>query len=173
MTSYAVLLRGVNVGGRTLKMAEVREALAEGGFPAARTVLASGNVLLDSAADAAQVGPAVESILTERFGYRARVLVRSIQELAEIVADYPFDTDESSHHPYVVFCRSAAVLDDLREVLTAIDETERIAPGADVLYWELPRGRSLDTAVAKVLARARYKEDTTTRNLRTLRRLLP
>lgn len=173
MTSYVVLLRGVNVGGRTLKMAEVRAALADGGFPAARTVLASGNVLLDSAADAAQVGFAVEGILTERFGYQARVLVRSTGELMQIVADYPFYADESTHHPYVVFCRSPKVLGELLEELTEVDSTERIAPGKELLYWECPRGSSLDTTVSKVLARARYKADVTTRNLRTLRRMLP
>lgn len=172
VTDYVVLLRGVNVGGRTLKMADVRAALAEGGFPGARTVLASGNVLLTSERDAATVGTAVEQILTERFGYQAWVLVRSTAELAQLVADYPFQTDESSHHPYVVFCRSADVLDGLRAQLTP-DGRERIAPGAGVLYWETPRGSSLDTAVAKELARARYKADVTTRNLRTLRRLLP
>ena len=172
MTGYVVLLRGVNVGGRTLKMAEVRAALADGGYPGARTVLASGNVLLDSEDDAAQVGSAVEGVLTERFGYQAWVLVRTAGELAQLVADYPFDTDETSHHPYVVFCRSRQVLDELGEVLAETSDDERIAPGTDVLYWECPRGSSLETKASKVLARARYKRDVTTRNLRTLRKLL-
>ncbi len=173
MTDHVVLLRGVNVGGRTLTMADVRAALAEGGFPGARTVLASGNVLLSSEHDTATVGSAVEQILTERFGYQARVLVRTAEQLAQVVADYPFDTDESTHHPYVVFCRSAEVLDSLRAELTELDPAERIASGGDVLYWQTPRGRSLDTPVAKTLARARYTAEVTTRNLRTLRRLLP
>ena len=173
MTSYVVLLRGVNVGGRRLKMAEVRAALADGGFPAARTVLASGNVLLDSEDDAARVGSAVENILTERFGYPARVLVRSSEELAQIVADYPFDTDETTHHPYVVFCRGPEVLAELRAQLTEVDAAEQIAPGAGLLYWECPRNTSVDTPVAKELARARYTDDVTTRNLRTVRKLLP
>ena len=173
MTSYVVLLRGVNVGGRTLKMAEVRAALGDGGFPGVRTVLASGNVLLDSEGDAAQVASAVESILTEQFGYPARVLVRSSEQLVQIVADYPFDTDETSHHPYVVFCRGPEVLAELRAQLSEVDDFERIVSGASLLYWECPRGTSVDTPVAKVLARARYAEDVTTRNLRTLRKLLP
>ncbi|WP_245542881.1 DUF1697 domain-containing protein [Ruania albidiflava] len=173
VTDYVVLLRGVNVGGRTLKMADVRAALAEGAFPGARTVLASGNVLLASERDAATVGSAVEQILTERFGYQAWVLVRSTAQLAQVVADFPFETDEATHHPYVVFCRSAEVLAALREELTETDPAERIAPGDAVLYWQTPRGSSLDTPVAKTLARARYTADVTTRNLRTLRRLLP
>ena len=173
VTDYVVLLRGVNVGGRTLKMADVRAALAEGAFPGARTVLASGNVLLASERDAATVGSAVEQILTERFGYQAWVLVRSTAQLAQVVADFPFETDEATHHPYVVFCRSAEVLAALQAELTETDPAERIAPGDAVLYWQTPRGSSLDTPVAKTLARARYTADVTTRNLRTLRRLLP
>ena len=48
MTRYAAFLRGVNVGGVNLKMAEVAKALEEAGFTNVRTILASGNVLLES-----------------------------------------------------------------------------------------------------------------------------
>ncbi len=37
------------------------------------------------------------------------------------------------------------------------------------LYWNPPKGMTLDTPFSKVLSRARYKATTTTRNLRTLR----
>ncbi|MCK5755877.1 MAG: DUF1697 domain-containing protein, partial [Mycobacterium sp.] len=55
MTRYAAFLRGVNVGGVTLKMAALTQALEAAGFTGVRTILASGNVLLDSEADAAAV----------------------------------------------------------------------------------------------------------------------
>ena len=48
MTRYAAFLRGVNVGGVNLKMADVAKAFSEAGFDKVRTILASGNVLLDS-----------------------------------------------------------------------------------------------------------------------------
>ena len=44
MTSYAVFLRGINVGGINIKMAALREALQAAGFQDAGTLLASGNV---------------------------------------------------------------------------------------------------------------------------------
>ena len=50
MTKYAAFLRGVNVGGVNLKMAEVAAALTDAGFNNVRTILASGNVLLESSA---------------------------------------------------------------------------------------------------------------------------
>ncbi|WP_142395162.1 DUF1697 domain-containing protein, partial [Mycobacterium avium] len=39
MTEYAAFLRGVNVGGVNLKMADVKKALTDAGFTAVRTVL--------------------------------------------------------------------------------------------------------------------------------------
>ena len=75
MTRYAAFLRGVNVGGVNLKMADVAAALTDAGFSEVRTVLASGNVLLESPADAAAVRTKAEAALRERFGYPAWVLV--------------------------------------------------------------------------------------------------
>ncbi|RYF59021.1 MAG: pyridoxamine 5-phosphate oxidase, partial [Comamonadaceae bacterium] len=49
---------------------------------------------------------------------------------------------------------------------------ERLQRGKGVLYWQCPRGESLDTPVAKLLAKVRYKSSTTTRNLRTVEKLL-
>ncbi|HEY9264256.1 MAG TPA: DUF1697 domain-containing protein, partial [Mycobacterium sp.] len=55
MTRYAAFLRGVNVGGVNLKMAAVAQALEAAGFGDVKTILASGNVLLDSRAGVATV----------------------------------------------------------------------------------------------------------------------
>src|SRR5699024_8352522 len=123
VTDYVVLLRGVNVGGRTLKMADVRAALAEGAFPGARTVLASGNVLLASERDAATVGTAVEQILTERFGYQAWVLVRSTAQLAQVGGRLPV-RDRRGHPPPV-----RGVLPQRRGARGAAGRAHRDRPG--------------------------------------------
>ncbi|WP_089771701.1 DUF1697 domain-containing protein [Ruania alba] len=176
MRTQVVLLRGVNVQGTTMTMADLRATLDAAGFPGARTVLASGNVILADDRPGEQIRELVEVALRDRFGYDAWVQVVEQDELARIAADYPFDTDESTHHPYVVFCRDAGALAALQETVHGpperADDVERVAAGERVLYWETPKGRSLDTPIAKVLARKRFKADTTTRNLRTVRKLL-
>ena len=49
MTTYIALLKGINVGGnRRLPMADLKAALTEAGFEDVRTILASGNVVLDA-----------------------------------------------------------------------------------------------------------------------------
>ncbi|HAP91240.1 MAG TPA: pyridoxamine 5-phosphate oxidase, partial [Arthrobacter bacterium] len=40
MNSYAVFLRGINVGGINIKMADLKDALASSGFAGVRTLLA-------------------------------------------------------------------------------------------------------------------------------------
>ena len=49
MTRYIALLRGVNVGGVTVKSADLAEVFRDLGFTEVRTVLASGNVVFDAA----------------------------------------------------------------------------------------------------------------------------
>jgi|SRR5699024_167032 len=173
MASFIVLLRGVNVGGITIRMADLCRRLSQGDFAAVRTVLASGNVLVETELPSAEVTEQVQQILRESYGYDAWVQVLTPDMLARIERQYPFHTDESTHQPYVVFCRSQEVLEELCADLPPDQpELEQVAPGESCLYWQVPKGQSVHTPVAKLLARARYKADTTTRNLRTVRRLL-
>lgn len=173
MTSYVVLLRGVNVGGVTIRMADLRDRLRAGGFPAARTVLASGNVLLEADLDAEEVQSCVQQILREGYGYDAWVQVLRPARLRHLAEEYPFPTDAPERQPYVVFCRDRAVLEDVWAALpSTAPALEQVARGPSCLYWLVAKGHSVKSPVAKVLARPRYKADTTTRNLRTVRRLL-
>jgi uncharacterized protein (DUF1697 family) len=50
MTRYAAFLRGVNLGKRTVKSAELKAAFEAMGFADVKTLLASGNVLFDARA---------------------------------------------------------------------------------------------------------------------------
>lgn len=98
MTRYAAFLRGVNVGGVNLKMAAVAQALEAAGFGDVKTILASGNVLLDSRAGVAAVRRTAEQALRDEFGYDAWVLAYDLDTLAEISAAYPFEREVDGHH---------------------------------------------------------------------------
>ncbi|MCV7443521.1 pyridoxamine 5-phosphate oxidase [Mycobacterium paraense] len=169
MTKYAAFLRGVNVGGVNLKMAEVATALTEAGFANVRTILASGNVLLDSSAGTAgvtQVRKKAEATLRERFGYDAWVLVYDLQAVRAVVDAYPFEREVDGYQSYVTFVADPAVLDELAALGAGPDE--KIARGDGVVYWQVPKGGTLDSTIGKTMGKARYKSSTTTRNLRTL-----
>jgi len=170
MTRYAAFLRGVNVGGINIKMADLARVLTDTGFDNVRTILASGNALLDSASDADGVRETAERALREAFGYEAWVLVYDVEQLAQISAAYPFEREVENHHSYVTFVSDPAVLDELAALPPG--PGEKVRRGDGVLYWQVPRSATLDSAIGKTMGKKRYKSSTTTRNLRTLDKVL-
>lgn len=181
------LLRGVNVGGRTIPMADLRAAVSATGARAVRTVLASGNVLLDVAADAdlASLRATLEEKISTTFGYDAHLVLLPLRLAAALAEAVPWPDDESAHG-YVVVSTDPGLLAEAAASAAASEPPtespeEWCAPsailtgelesvGVDALLWRCPRGSSLSTPLAKVLSRARFRP-ATTRNVRTLRRL--
>jgi len=172
VTRYAAFLRGVNVGGVNLKMAAVADALTAAGFTNVKTVLASGNVLLDSKASVTTVRTKAEAALRETFGYDAWVLAYDLAAVAAISAAYPFEREVDGHHSYVTFVTDAAVLDELAELAAEATPDELIERGKGVIYWQVPRTGTLNTTIGKTMGKKRYKSSTTTRNLRTIDKVL-
>jgi uncharacterized protein (DUF1697 family) len=172
VTRYAAFLRGVNVGGINLKMADVAKAFEEAGFESVRTVLASGNVLLDARSDVAAVRKKAEKALRDKFGYDAWVLAYRIDTVAAISQNFPFEREVEGHHSYVTFVTDEKVLDELAELAKQAGPHEKIQRGQGVLYWQVPKTGTLDTTIGKTMGKKRYKSSTTTRNLRTLDKVL-
>jgi uncharacterized protein (DUF1697 family) len=172
MTRFAAFLRGVNVGGVNLKMAEVATALTDAGFTEVRTILASGNVLLKSSSTVAAVRKKAEAALRERFGYDAWVLAYTIDTVRDIDDAYPFEREVDGYQSYVTFVTDAAVLDELAALAGQAGSDEKISRGVGVIYWQVPRGSTLDSTIGKTMGKPRYKSSTTTRNLRTLAKVL-
>lgn len=172
MTRYAAFLRGVNVGGVNLKMAEVAKALTDAGFTEVRTILASGNILLDSRAGVDAVRKKAEKALRERFGYEAWVLAYDLDTLGTVSANFPFEREVDGQHSYVTFVTDEKVLDELAELAADAGPNEKIQRGEGVIYWQVPNKGTLDTTIGKTMGKKRYKSSTTTRNLRTVEKVL-
>jgi uncharacterized protein (DUF1697 family) len=172
MSRYALFLRGVNVGGVNLKMAEVARALTDAGFANVRTILATGNVLLESSAGTGAVRKKAEAALRDAFGYEAWVLVYGIDAVRDIVQAYPFEREVDGYQSYVTFVADSAVLDELAALGEDAGPDEKIRRGDGVIYWQAPKGGTLDSTIGKTMGKPRYKSSTTTRNLRTLEKVL-
>lgn len=175
MTQYIALLRGVNVGGITVKSAELRSLFEELGFDEVRTVLASGNVVFETTAAAASgtLKRRIEQALRDRFGYDAWIVLVTHEQVEQVVEAFPFDASDAARQPWVVFGSDEAVLDELVTSAGEPDpDVDPIARGDGVVYWNPVKGTTVQTPFAKLLARPRFKPTTTNRNLRTLVKLL-
>ena len=117
MTSYIALLRGVNVGGITVKSAELRELFDGLGFEGVRTVLASGNVVFETTKREAHAAlkRRIERALADRFGYDAWIVLVTRAELERAIDAFPFDADDARRQPWVIFASEPAVVDELLE----------------------------------------------------------
>lgn len=170
---HLVLLRGINVGGINIKMADLRSALTDAGFDNVRTVLATGNVALSSTESGSVLKKSIEATLSESFGYEAWVIVLDAPTMRAIVDSYPFDAEHEGWHPYVIFGNNPDHLGELADIAGSLDPTlEQLAPGDGVVYWEVVKGNTTDSVVGKFTSKAKYKPTTTTRNLRTLHKML-
>jgi uncharacterized protein (DUF1697 family) len=168
---WVALLRGVNVGGRTIKMAEVRTALEKAGFENVETVLQSGNVRFDSADGRAPLQDRLERMLRERFGYDAKVQVVEREQLSKIIDAYPFGKADVSQHDYVIFLERGLERELAAENVELGDQ-ERVAAGNGVVYWRVDKGSTLKTNFAKLLTKSKYRDFSTNRNLNTLHKLV-
>ena len=115
-----------------------------------------------------------ESALRETFGYEAWVILVTVEELQGIVEAFPFSEGDAGKQPYVMFLADPKALDDLLSVQDQLDASvDRLQPGDGVLYWEVTKGETLNSVFGKHSAKPKFKALTTTRNMRTLRKLLP
>jgi uncharacterized protein (DUF1697 family) len=167
MKSYVVFLRGINVGGRIIKMADLKVCLERCGLNNVKTVLQSGNVVFESDKTEAQLKSLIEQTLTKTFSYPAKVQVLSIERLNKIIKAYPFKTKEG-YHSYVIFIENGLEKDLAQGKSGLDDKLEQVAAGQGVVYWQVERGQTLKSTFGKVLSKSKYKEFNTNRNLNTL-----
>ncbi|MCI0658634.1 MAG: DUF1697 domain-containing protein [Acidobacteria bacterium] len=92
MTTYAALLRGINVGGhRAMSMKPLARTFEALGFKNVRTLLASGNVLFRAPATSrARLVAKIEAGLKKAFGGEIYVIVRTQDELQALADLNPF-----------------------------------------------------------------------------------
>jgi uncharacterized protein (DUF1697 family) len=136
-------------------------------------VLASGNVLLTAEEDdPAAIAAGVSTVIHDRFGFDVAVIAVSLDLVREAVDEYPFDR-EQDRHAYVVFADEDAALADLVDAAAAVDgDEEQVRPGEGVVYWDVPKGRTLDSPFGKRFGRWQRSGAVTTRNINTLEKIL-
>ena len=90
--TYIALLRGINVGGHNIKMAQLRGLFEEMGLTNVRSYIQSGNVFFDTAdKDAPALRSTIEQHLRSALGYDVPASLRTIDQLEQVLAQDPFN----------------------------------------------------------------------------------
>lgn len=170
---HIALLRGINLGpNRRVAMADLRDLLTAAGYGDVQTYLQSGNVLLSSDSAAQQLGAELEQRLRAGLALDVAVVVRSREELADVVARNPLAGIAGDPKRYQVSFLSAA-LDPVRaaELAAVARAPERvIVSGREIYAWH-PSGVG-QSALAKLLSDRRLGVPATARNWNTITKLL-
>ena len=170
MTTYVALLRGVNVGGRIIKMADLKLCFEKAGFQNVRTVLQTGNVIFESERDVDDLRPKIEKLLEDTYKYPAKAQVLPVDALREIIAANPFADAPENYQQYVIFFDGGLERDFVNET-NGLDK-EEVSAGKGVAYWKVEKGMTLKSSRGMLLSKPKYRTANTNRNTKTLKRIV-
>jgi uncharacterized protein (DUF1697 family) len=162
LSAYVALLRAVNVGGRQLKMDELKRIATELGYDSPRTYIASGNLLFVSAKSEATVKRELEAAIAEHMGKPVEVMVRTAREMSEVVAANPF-AKEASNLTVAIFFDDAPRQQVIGSAKNVADE--RLALGTREIYGHYPSGQG------RSKLKLGTKAPSTARNMNTVAKL--
>jgi uncharacterized protein (DUF1697 family) len=173
MTRYIAFLRAVNVGGRTVKMDELRTLFAGMGFTGAVTFIASGNVIfaVDNP-DATALQSYIEGELKQALGYAVATFLRTDAEVAAIARYEPFPAPVLAaagalNVAFLAEPLSAAEEQLLMTLKTAIDDFH--VHGREV-YW-LCQTKQSESTFSNTRFERTLRKQTTLRGINTVRKL--
>ena len=172
VTSHIALLRAVNVGGRKLLMAELRQLAADLGLEAPRTLIQSGNLVFGSALGDADLESLLERETLARLGLATEFVVRGPEEWRDLIAANPHAAmarDDPSHLMVMVL-KSPPGETELGALKAWIPGREVVEAVGRQLYITYPDGAG-DTKLTNAAIERRLGVRGTSRNWNTVTKL--
>lgn len=171
---YLALLRGVNVGGKSLlRMSELKEALEAAGLAEVRTFIQSGNVLFAGPRRATTgLARQIEATIEKRFAMRVEVTVFTAAEWEAVVQRAPKWWGKSAEwkHNLLALLPETTPQDVIAAMGALKPEIERVAVGPRVVYQSMSRDLFGRTSSGKLPSHPIYRR-ITVRNFNTTQKL--
>jgi uncharacterized protein (DUF1697 family) len=173
MTTYAALLRGINLGSHAkIKMLDLRQIFLDLGYTAVQTYLQSGNVVFTTDdADAAHVARAIEQRITHELDLTVPVLLRSQADLETVCGNNPFLKHKADPAAlYVTFLDAEPHPEQLASIDPDMGGADEFSAAGRELYLHCPGGYGR-TKLNNNFFERRLKLGATTRNWKTVTKL--
>lgn len=168
---YTAFLRGINVKGTAMKMADVCAVFLNAGMEDVSSVLATGNIVFSSQRDQFELKTFLEKHLSDHFNYEAFVFIKTEKDITEICSRNPFTKSEDLHT--YVFIGSNEIAEILLEEFSNSlkKENEKAEIVEHIFYWQIQKGNTLDSSFGKILGRKALKSKMTSRNINTIEKI--
>jgi uncharacterized protein (DUF1697 family) len=172
LTSRIALLRAVNVGGRKVLMAELRQLAADLGLEAPRTLIQSGNLVFGSALGDEALEALLERETLVRLGVATDFIVRSPEEWRDLIAANPHHemAKNDPSHLMVMALKSPPGEAELDALKAWIPGRELIEAVGRQLYITYPDGAG-DSKLTNTAIERRLGVRGTSRNWNTVGKL--
>lgn len=171
---YVAFLRGINVGGHRVEMAELRRLFEALKLADVSTFIASGNVLFAAReSNTAALEARIERQLARALGYEVDTFLRTPAELTAVAAHRPFgdaDMEAPGHTIHVAFLREAPGEEEARNLLSFRSEKDDFQVHGREYFW-LVRGKTMESLVSWQRVGKLFRAKSTARNISTVRKL--
>lgn len=169
---YCAFLRGVNVKGTNMKMADVCQVFKDAGMENTVSVLASGNIVFSSGKTTNELKQILEKAMSEHFSYEAFIFIKSQQEIENFWSSNPFEKNEDLHS--YTFVGNEGIENILMQEFENATKTENEDAKIvnNIFYWQVPKGNTLDSTFGKILGKKSLKDQFTSRNINTFEKIL-
>ncbi len=175
MITYVSMIRGINVGGKKIKMDKLKELYRSLDFKDIKTYIQSGNVIFESTeSDPIKLSHKIEKKISEIFGFDVKVLIRTKNEMMNVINGNPFKI-EDLNHIYVTFLSavpSEKLINDLDDIIDKdiANKSDKYNIIEKEIYLFLPNGYG-KTRLNNNFFEKKLEISATTRNWRTVNRL--
>ena len=165
LTTYLVLFRGINVGGKNkVPMVVLRALLTDLGFRHVRTYIQSGNAILQSELKAEAIARRIEEAMPGRFALDTsviRVLVLSRAEIEAAIDKRPkgFGDRPDTYHSDAIFLIGVNVA----EAMLAFSPKEGVDvvwPGDGLIYSQRLSAQRTESRLNRVMSSPLYRSMT-------------
>lgn len=165
VVAYVVLLRGINVGGKNkVPMAPLRALLEDLGFSNVTTYIASGNVILNSDRQPAEIKRRIEEALPKTFRLDSELVgvrVLTQAQLRAVIEHKPegFGEQPDRYHSDVIFLMGI----DSGTAMQVFDPrpgVDSVWPGDGVIYSQRLSAQRTKSRLSKIVGSPAYKSMT-------------
>ena len=162
----------MNVGGRKLPMAALRELCAGLGWQDVATYIQSGNVLFEAAGKDEALEQALEAAILAESGLDVPVVVRTAGEWAKLAQSNPFEkaAREAPNRLHLLVSKRPPARDAAETLMARARDGEQVAAVAGGLWLDFPEGVARSKLTPRLIDKA-CGSPATGRNYRTVIKL--
>ena len=169
--TMCAFLRGVNVNGKNMKMADICDVFRQESVDNVRSVLATGNIIFDSELPKSELRSKLESAISRRYQNDETLFIKEQAEIETMLKCVPF-TPEPNLHIYAFICDigfESILMERFQSIAPAANEKAII--NENQFYWQVGKGETLDSGFSKILADKKLKNQFTSRNINTIQKI--